>query len=108
MTLYRTTLDKEVLLGIPEEERRLFLGLAHITNEIRGFQKLLLWSSDFQEEDPVLARGRITFSLQFLRILAGKLNEAYEVVTRYFLKSRTGRTFQDRLTEEGKDARSRN
>ena len=50
MTIYRTTFAKESLLELPEEERKIFLGLAHITNEIKGFQKLLLWSSDFKKK----------------------------------------------------------
>lgn len=102
--LYQTKLDKAGLLRLPEEERRLFLALAHVANEIKGFQKLLLWSSDFQEEDETLVKGRIALSLQLLRVLAGKLNEGYDVVQKHFLSNRASSRYRKILTREGEVA----
>ena len=51
-------------------------------------------------------KGRITFSLQLPRILAGKLNEAYQVITKYFLKSKTGHIYREHLTK-GEELRLR-
>ena len=42
MALYRASLDKEALLKLPEAERRLFLCLAHLANEVSALQKLVL------------------------------------------------------------------
>jgi hypothetical protein len=104
MTVYRARLSKEALLKLPPEERKLFLVLGHIANEIKGIQKLLAWSSDFSLDNEVLVQGRISISLMLLKILAGKLNEAHEVIRINFYHPDVSKSYSAALLPKGKDA----
>jgi hypothetical protein len=72
MTVYRARLKKDALRQLPKEERRLFLSLGHVVNEVNGLRKLLIWSSDFSSANEVIVQGKIAFSLISVRLLAGK------------------------------------
>ncbi len=104
MKIYRGVLSKESLLGIEDKERQLFVCLAHIANEIKGYQKLLLWSSDFTGVSEVIAQGRISLSMMLLRTLAGKLNEAHEVIRKNFHSPGVSSHYYNNLSDEGSEA----
>ncbi len=104
MTVYRATLSKEALLDLDSADRRLFISIAHVANEVKGMQKLLLWSSNFQDDNDALVQGRISLSLLLLRKLAGTLNEAHRVIQQRFTSTKMGRDYQPLLSSKGKEA----
>lgn len=104
MTVFRAKLSKEGLQQLSPEERRLFLSLGHIANEIKALQKLLVWSSDFSPDHEPIVHGRISFSLMLLKILAGKLNEAHETIRKNFYNPEVSRSYAPKLSKSGKDA----
>jgi hypothetical protein len=104
VTVFRAQLSKTGLQQLSPEERRLFLSLGHIANEIKALQKLLVWSSDFSSEHEAIVHGRISFSLMLLKILAGKLSEAHQVVKKNFYHPQVSRSYEPKLSEKGKEA----
>jgi hypothetical protein len=77
--------DREALLKMPESRSKLFLVLAHAHTEI----SVLLRLAFSVRVDPAIPepeqRGRNTQSMLMLRILIGKLNEAYCALRNLFL-----------------------
>lgn len=105
MTVYRARLSKDGLRGLPSEERKLFLTLGHAVNEVNALRKLLFWSSDFSSENEVVTQGRITFALLFVRLLAGKAKEAFELIRARFLNSKAlSQAYLPDLSPKGQEA----
>jgi hypothetical protein len=104
MTIFRARLKKDFLVSLPEEERKLFLALGHIGNEINALHKLILWSSDFSSDNQAVLHGKISFSLMFVRFLAGKLKEAHKLITQRFLSAPVGKAYEAELSPEGRQA----
>lgn len=104
MTIFRARLSKAGLQQLAPEERSLFLSLGHIANETKGLQKLLAWSSDFSSESEAVVQGRITFALMFVKLLAGKLNEAHVVIRRGFYHPAISRSYTPNFSEAGTEA----
>jgi hypothetical protein len=100
---FRAKLSKEGLQQLSPEERRLFLSLGHIANEIKALQKLLVWSSNFSTDHEPIVHGRISFSLMLLKILAGKLNEAHEAIRKSFYNPEVSRSYAPKLFKSGRD-----
>jgi hypothetical protein len=88
LTVYRFNLTKEKLAALTRAERRLLLLLGHAANEINVLSKLILMSGQSQPatkmEDYVIA-GQ---TLILMRLLMGKLHEAWELFTKRFQKDR--------------------
>jgi hypothetical protein len=79
LKVYRLNLTKERLAALPLAERRLLLLLGHASNEINVLSKLILmvgqWRPTIQMVDYVEA-GQ---ALILMRLLIGKLHEAWEL-----------------------------
>ncbi len=58
MAVVRARLNKETLENIPSRERSLFSILAHLANEIRALEKLILWSGHSRSESDVEIGGQ--------------------------------------------------
>lgn len=107
MTVCRARLSKLRLQELPRDERRLFLALGHAVNEVSALRELLFWSSDFSPDNEALTQGRITFALLFVRLLAGKTKEAYELIRKRFLNSKTlSQLYLSILSPKGQEALS--
>lgn len=107
MTVYRARLRKDALRALPTEERRLFLSLGHVVNEVNGLRKLLIWSSDFSSDSEVIVQGKISFALISVRLLAGKAKEAFELIRKHFLNSKViSQAYLPLLSDKGSEALS--
>lgn len=79
MQVYRVKLPKQHLAALPEADRKLFLLLGHVSNEINVLQKLILM---LRREDAPSSMVDIVEAGQamiVLRNLIGKLHEAYRL-----------------------------
>lgn len=88
MKIYRARLSKQGILSIPEQERRLFLALAHLQNEIRFLTRAVLWSSDFSSQNEAEVHGQTSLSFFFCKLLAGKLREGWELLQSHYFNNR--------------------
>jgi hypothetical protein len=84
MGIYRARLSKKALQKIPEAERKLFVTIAHLQNEIRFALYGVVWSHDFTSENEVEIQGQISMNFFYLKILAGKLNEGWQLIQTYY------------------------
>lgn len=89
MKIFRGRLSKAELVRIPEHERKLFLAIAHLQNEVSILLRAVLWSSDFSSDNEAVVQGQLSASFFFLKLLAGKLNEGKELLNKCFFKDRT-------------------
>lgn len=84
MSIYRARLNKEALQKIPEAERKFFITIAHLQNEIRFSLYGVVWSHDFTSENEVEIQGQISINFFYLKILAGKLSEGWQLIQSYY------------------------
>jgi len=83
MNIYRARLNKNTLQEVPEAERKLFVTIAHLQNEIRFALYGVVWSHDFTSENEIEVHGQISINFFYLKILAGKLNEGWQLIQTY-------------------------
>jgi hypothetical protein len=88
MSIYRIDLDKEVFLKIPEDERNLFVAIAHLQNEISFSINGVAWSrfNDLTNNDEM--KGQIVLNLYYLKILSGKLHEGWQLLNKHFFSNK--------------------
>lgn len=108
MQTYRLELTKQRLAAMPAAERRALLLLGHATNEINVFQKLMMMVRK-EEAHSIVSRCENGQILILMRVLIGKLHEAWELFKKRIQAdaqlrakyldnlSRDGRTLLDRL-----------
>lgn len=84
MIVFRAKLKKEKLLEIPEIERNLFISIAHLQNEIKFSLYGVLWTHDFSSENEAIVQSQIALNFFYLRVLAGKLHEGWQLLIKHF------------------------
>lgn len=104
MKIVRGTLSKVVLLAAAERDRRLFLACAHLQNELNFLHRAVLWCGDFSSENEVQHRGQLAMTLFYLRLLAGKASEGWEIFRKLLLASADGKELEGKLVDTGKAA----
>ncbi len=104
MAIYRTKLKKETLQKLEPKERSLFFVLAHFANEINALQKFVLWSGRRLSDENAALSGQITLMLMFIRLLAGKLHEANELLNKKFYGTKISSMYNGSLSEEAQTA----
>ncbi len=98
-------LSRAALAAAPPVERDLFLAAAHVTNELNVLHKLAVWSGDFSGSEPI-QRAQICQTLMFFRLLAGKLNEANELLRVSYFGTKLSKTYDSLLPPEAVTALS--
>lgn len=84
MSIYKSTLNKDKLLLLPEEERNLLISIAHLQNEIRFSLYGVVWTHDFTSDNKMIIEGQIAFNFYHLKILAGKLHEGWLLLNKTY------------------------
>jgi hypothetical protein len=79
MEVHRVTLDRTLLAAMPESQRVLLLLLAHASNEINVLSKLILMMRKDDPPSPILDHVEAGQIFVFMRLLIGKLHEAWEL-----------------------------
>ena len=90
--IYQLTLTKKSLAAMPPAERRLLLLLGHATNEISVLQKLILVSGQFGTPHKFVDHVQSGQTLILMRVLIGKLYEAWELFKTRFQADQQIRT----------------
>ena len=101
MRIIDVQLNKDRLLAISDKERTLFLAFGHVANELNALTKMLYWSGSAPIRNDAEARGQNTISLFLIRLLAGKLNESWELVRTNFFGNALSRTYAPKLDDKG-------
>ena len=102
MKIYEIEISREALDKMPVAERTFLLAAAHALNEINTLIKFFRWAdptADGAGNDPhgVQARGQLVMSLVTMRLLVGKLHEAYELIRKGYLANQLSKTFNAKL-----------
>lgn len=102
MRLQRLTFTAEILNALPAKERALVFVLGHALNEVNVLSKLMLICSTFETEPRVLHHAHVCQALTIGRVLAGKLHEAWNAITKGYFSAQLGRKYTARLEAEPK------
>ena len=103
MPVYKATLNKDALLSMPEDERRLFVTIAHLQNEIRFCLYGVVWSSDFSSKNEAICQSQISLNFFYLKTLSGKLYEGWQLLNKhYYANKKISKDFDLNSEEEGK------
>ena len=108
VTYYRVPVPKALLMAMPEAERTLFLMLGHLANELHMLNALQHGSSGALPDGTsnegaaeVHKRFQDTQTLLLIRILIGKLNEAWQLLTGNFYGAKLSKTYVPLLSDHG-------
>jgi hypothetical protein len=89
MEVYRAKLSRALLIAMPEPERVLLLLLAHASNEINVLTKLILMMRKDDPPSPILDHVEAGQTFILMRLLIGKLHEAWELFKNRFQSNRS-------------------
>jgi len=97
MKIHRLKLTKQKLAALPERERTLLLLLGHAANEINVFSKLILMTRKGDPASTIIDRVEAGQTVIFLRMLVGKLHEAWRLFQK---RVQADRQLYDRLVPQ--------
>lgn len=103
MKIIRVELEKNKLLSIPEDECIFFIVLGHVANELNAFTKMLYWSANTPANNEIEDHGRNTMELLLIRVLAGKLSEAWKLFKKSFFGKALSRGYESKLDPKAAD-----
>ena len=91
---------------LEENEQTFFIQITHLLNEINILRKLTLISSGnaLNSSDEVERRGHYCQTQFFLRMLAGKLNEGWEMLQRDFWGTKLSIDYEKKLSQPGQSS----
>ena len=84
ITVHKLSFTKADLTGLSAVEQKLFVIAGHVSNDIGVLQKLLVWSMNSSPVSNIAKDGTSTQNLIIVKLLAGKLNEAWRVMQRVY------------------------
>jgi hypothetical protein len=79
MDVQQFKIDRAKLAAMPETERVLLLLLAHASNELNVLTKLILMMRKDDPPSPIIDHAEAGQTFIFMRLLIGKLHEAWEL-----------------------------
>jgi hypothetical protein len=79
--VYPLTITQAEFKTAPERERLFYLKLGVIANEVSALNKLSLFSLNQSDDRMVTKRASSALAMLWLRLLAGRLYEAHDVIT---------------------------
>lgn len=100
MKLKRLKITKSKLSNIPEAERIFLLMAGHMQNEIVSLNKMLMWC--LSSDGPTSKTESLVDGMQgfmIARILAGKLNEGWQFITRAYFNTKISKDLNDQFHE---------
>jgi hypothetical protein len=104
MDVLKIAVSKERLRAMPADERALMVIMGYAANQINGFSKLVLFSSNKDGNGEVEQKLSAAQTQMLVLVLVGVLNEALRLVQQRFLGTTIGRDYVPRLDPGGKDA----
>jgi hypothetical protein len=107
MEVHQIKIDRAKLAAMPETERVLLLLLAHASNELNVLTKLILMMRKDNPPSPIIDHVEAGQTFIFIRLLIGKLHEAWELFRARVLTDRAiSTTFLPKLSSEAANALS--
>ena len=105
MNIYRVKFSKSELSKLPEDEQIFLFQMAHFLNEISMLHKCLVMSGNgLSTSNEIERQGQVSLSIFFLRLLAGKLKEGWEMLQKDYFGSKLSRYYKKELTLSGRDS----
>lgn len=104
--IIKFTLDKEILKTISPKERAFIFTASHLSNEITSLYKLLLWTTTNTSKDKHESLGQTTYQFMFIRLLAGKLQEGYNFLSKDFNKKEFSKSYYGEMRESTQNSLS--
>ena len=102
ITVHKLSFTKADLTGLSAAEQKLFVIAGHVSNDIGVLQKLLVWSMNSSPVSDIAKDGTSTQNLIIVKLLAGKLSEAWRVMQRVYF----GGLSQSYFTQLPEDAQA--
>jgi len=92
--------------SLQEIEKTFFIQLTHLLNEINILQKCTLISSNnaLNASNAIEKRGHFCQTQFFLRMLAGKLKEGWEILQKDFWKAKLSKNYEKVLSKPGQSS----
>jgi hypothetical protein len=104
MQIYRCAVPKKKLAALPDVERRFFLMIGHLANELTILNKLFFWACKYDEDKGPREQAGITQPMLIGKIFVGKLYEGWNVLQKAYHGSKLSKEYDSLLTSEAKDA----
>ncbi len=105
MTVYKVQFSKSELSKLPEDEQIFLIQLAHFLNEVSMLHKCLVISGNgLSTSNEIERQGQVSLVLFFLRLLAGKLKEGWEMLQKDYFGSKLSRYYEKELPQMGSDS----
>jgi len=105
MDVHQIKIDRTKLAAMPETERVLLLLLGHASNELNVLTKLILMIRKDEPPSPIIDHVEAGQTFIFMRLLIGKLHEAWELFKARVQSDRAiSTTFLPRLPPDAANA----
>lgn len=106
MDIVKVSIPKVVLDQVPPTEKNFIASISYMTNQICLLQKLLLIANKPQVRNEVEESGNVMTIGFLLRMLAGHVNEGWELIQKAYFKAKLSKTYEGKLPEAGSTALS--
>jgi hypothetical protein len=105
MRLFQVNFSKAQLDSLPKEDRIIFVQLTHFLDELAILQKCLIFSAQTMASAIGVQRtAQRAQSLFFMQMLAGKLNEGWEMLQKSYFSTRLSQQYYSLLPDEARMA----
>lgn len=85
MNVLKVQIGRDELLSLPEADYSFFLALGHVTNEVNALTRLAYWAAGApSRNNEANEHGSLAHEIMLITLLAGKLNEARELLRKSF------------------------
>jgi hypothetical protein len=88
MDIYPIRFSKALLNKVPEDERTFHLMAGQLANDLNILSKLIIMLLNHASEQELLRRANTTSAILLIKLLAGRLNEGWELMCRQFFPSK--------------------
>ena len=104
LLLYRVRVSNTRFSTIPEPERILFIRFGHCIDEINTLLRIFLWSTPSEKLQKEEMNARLAQGLVIVRVLTGKLNEAYKLIDRDYFGGAISKKYNSLLDDSARNA----
>lgn len=98
--LHRIDLSREHLDCMPDAERRLFILVAHASNEINVLVKLFKFAAESASEEGVTSQAEVMQAQVLAKVLIGKMYEFWQLLQKCFFRAQLSREYEKLLDAE--------
>ncbi len=104
MKVRRITISKQQLGCIPPDERAMLVLSGHVLNEVNVIDKLTYLCSQSVQSNDWVSKANAMQSLVLVRVLCGKLDEAWAMLQKAYFRTKVSQTYDGTLDQEAQQA----